>query len=91
MQYIQSCNYSDFEMLKFGIIWKMWEKKKIFFEVIQGHLPKNQANSRFSRSPFQIRGHSRFSRSGSNPVYIKASSNSACGMKYRWNCKSLHN
>ena len=48
---------------------KIWEKKKIFFEVIQGHLPRNQANSRFSRSPFQIRGHSRFSRSGSNPGY----------------------
>ena len=41
----------------------MGEKQNIF----QGHLPKNQANSRFSRSPIKIRGHSRFSRSGSNP------------------------
>ena len=32
-----------------------------------GHFPKNQGNSRFSRSPFQMQGFSRFSRSGSNP------------------------
>ena len=58
---MQSCNYSDFE------IWENLKKYGIFLEVIQGHFPKNQANSRFSRSPIQIRGHS---RSGSNPVYF---------------------